>query len=426
MQRAWRMEEATHAPAEFATHTLELSATFAWQARVAEAAEAGEVALSRLGDAPPEIRSPLLVIRALWQAGTGDIRGGLATRAAAEAERSRAASPQLDLMASGTEATMLWFQMDMPRAIAASRAHARRCEEAGQSWYAVDVEYIQVFGTFWLGRHDETRAMIDAMQARADRVGHQGGRLLMRHARGLLALAAGDVAGAAPFFEEATDIGRASKNPWAYFPELSIGLLEVWQGRCDAGLARLQQVADTEPSTYWCHVCRAYLFATLALVDAARAEAYRRRVTFTLPEPGVPNPYGAWLTLTQVVEGLALVGRRDELAALHPATEALASTGVVTPGSYFALVPTTAGVTAAAAGRFDDAEVHLRAGIEQADARFALARPNARLRYADMLIQRGAAGDRERAGALLDEAIAIARGYGLVASEPHARSLLQM
>jgi predicted tellurium resistance membrane protein TerC len=81
-----------------------------------------------------------------------------------------------------------------------------------------------------------------------------------------------------------------------------------------------------------------------------------------------------------------------------------------------------AGITAAAAERFDVAETRFQTGVDQADASFALARSEARLWYADMLIQR--AGDRARAGALLDEAIEIAHGYGLAAFEPHARSLL--
>jgi hypothetical protein len=131
------------------------------------------------------------------------------------------------------------------------------------------------------------------------------------------------------------------------------------------------------------------------------------------------------LTLTQEVEGLALIGRRDELAPLHAQTEALVDTGVVTPGSFTVLAQTTAGITATAAGRFEIAEARFRIGMDHADAQFALARPYARLWYADMLIQRGAPGDRQRAGALLEEAIAIADGYGLVTFEPHARSLLR-
>ena len=424
LRRAWDMWDPGQSQGALVTNTLELSATFAWQARVADAAGICEATLTRLDGAPPEMRSPLLQIRALWQAGTGDIQGGLETRAAAEAERSRAAaSPQLDFISAGTEPGMLWMQMDLRRAVDSARAHARRCEQAGQTWYAVDVEYIEAFGTFYLGRPQETLAAIDGMEARAERVGHQGGRVVLRHLRGLLALAAGEVARAIPYFREATEIGRASLNPWAYFPALSLGMLDVLQGHSDQGLAQLQHVVDTEPPTYWCHVTRAYMFSTLALIDPARADAYRRTVSFRLPDAGMPNPYGAWLTLTQFVEGLALLHRRDELAPLLPAAEALVDTGVVTPGSWFVLSRTTAGITAAAAGRFDAAETHLAEGLAQADAQFALARPNARIWYADMLLQRGASGDRERAAALLDEASARSHDLGLVAIAQHARSV---
>jgi tetratricopeptide (TPR) repeat protein len=424
MERAWRMWDPIAAATVFVTNAIELASTYAWQARPREATQVCEMTLERLGvDAPPSLRSPLLQIAALWQAGTGDIRGALATRAAAEAERSLAASPQLDFMSAATEPALLWFQMDLPRAIESARAHSRRCEAAGQTWYAVDVEYIEAFGTYWLGRQHETVAVIDAMEARADRVGHQGARLILRHLRGLLRLCAGDIAGAVPYFQEATQIGKASQNPWAYFAELTLGILDVLVGRQDEGLARLRHVVDIEPSTYWCHVTRAYLFAKLALIDPARAEAYRRTVTFTLPEPGVPNPYGAWLTLTQVVEGLALIGRRDELATLHAPTEALVETGVITPGSFTVLAQTIAGITAAAAGRLEIAEARFRTGIDHADENFALARPSARLWYADMLIQRGASDDRDRAATLLSDAVDIARQTGMVLIERHAQSL---
>jgi tetratricopeptide (TPR) repeat protein len=419
LRRAWHMWDAAASLTALVTNAVDLSGTYAWQARVEEAAQICKLTLQRIGDdAPPTARATLLLLLALWQAGTGDIQGGLTSHAAAEAERRRAAaSPQLEFMAAATEAMLLWFQMDMPRAVECSRAHARRCEEAGQTWYAVDVEYIEAFGAMYLGHPEETRAVIDAMEARAERVGHQGSRVVLRHLRGLLALAAGDVARAIPFFREATEIGRASLNPWAYFPALSLGLLDVLQGRTDQGLAQLQHVAESEPPTYWCHVTRAYLFSTLALIDPARADAYRRTVSFRLPEAGRPNPYGAWLTLTQLVEGLALLQRRDELAPLLPAAEALVDTGVVTPGSWFVLSRTTAGITAAAAGRFDVAETHFAEGLAQADALFALARPNARVWYADMLVQRRGPGDHERAAALLDEAIAMARDFGFVAIE---------
>ncbi|HEX5070775.1 MAG TPA: protein kinase [Vicinamibacterales bacterium] len=423
-RRAWDMWDAQASMPALVTTTIDLSGTYAWQARPGDAAALCEMTLTRLGAAPPEARVPLLLMRAIWQAGAGNIEGGLESRAAAEAERARAKSPMADFMAAFIEPSLLWFRMDMPRAVETGRAFSRRCEAEGQPWYAADIDYVEAFGTFYLGRHAETREVLDAMEARAERVGHQGSRVVLRHLRGLLRLSAGDIAGAVPFFEEANEIGRVSQNPWAYFPELTLGILDVWAGRHVEGLARIQHVADIEPSTYWCHVCRPYLFANLAGVDPARAEAYRRTVTFTLPRTGVASPVGAWLGLQQVVEGLALMGRREELAPLHELTEALVATGVLSPGSFSATVQTTAGIAAAAAGRLDLAETRFQMGIDHADAHFATARPGARLWFADMLARRGGPGDRDRAKALANEAIALANGYGMVAFGHRAHSIL--
>jgi hypothetical protein len=66
-----------------------------------------------------------------------------------------------------------------------------------------------------------------------------------------------------------------------------------------------------------------------------------------LPQRGHISTQGAWGALAKVVEGLALLGRRDEAAALHESTEDLVTTGV----QWYAnsLFATAAGIASACA-----------------------------------------------------------------------------
>ena len=82
------------------------------------------------------------------------------------------------------------------------------------------------------------------------------------------------------------------------------------------------------------------------------------------------------------------------------------------------------GMLAAAMKRWPDAERHFEAGLAMNTRQ--LARPwlaHTQHQYAAMLLARDAAGDRERAASLLDEALAAAREIGMAALAERAAAL---
>jgi len=104
-----------------------------------------------------------------------------------------------------------------------------------------------------------------------------------------------------------------------------------------------------------------------------------------------------------MVEALAMLGDRRRAAELYPLVRELLQTGtVITWGSGLGLVDKTAGIAAAASGRWSDAEAHFERARQQAK------KIPHRIDQADvprwrafMLLDRDGPGDRDRARELL-------------------------
>ena len=157
--------------------------------------------------------------------------------------------------------------------------------------------------------------------------------------------------------------------------------------------------------------------------DAALAMLEQRRDN--LPRPGQVNTWGAWEMLLGVVEGLALLGERDEAAKLYPLVTEASDTGAVVRVFAHGLVQTVAGIAAAAGGQWDKAEEHYQTALRLAhELPIVIEQPEVRRWYARMLIDRDGPGDRDKARDLLTEAIAMYRRIGMPKHIEVAEALL--
>jgi tetratricopeptide (TPR) repeat protein len=390
---------------------LSLLGAYAWQAEADAGLEVADAVLARLSAAPPAARFPLVQMRAVLLALSGRIDEALQQYSAATSLREQARSAQLDVMALSVEPHFRWIVSDLEGAAGASRAAAAALEAAGQRWMAVDVAWVAPFSEYFLGRI-AVPAELDAMIAHAGQVGHAGARSSLLQVRTALALSAGDLDAAETFARESADLSRESSNRWGYFSMLLHGLITMERGRVEKGL--VQDALTWEPESYWVRYGHWTRFLALAQAAPAEAPAAWEALPVRLPQVGVPNPLGAWGNLSHVVLALALLGRCDEVARLEPLAEAQVAAGLVWP-MWMSLGRTVAGVASGCAGHWDAAEAHFQAAIALADeAPHRHAQPDARYWHADMLIHRGAPGDRERARPLLDEAAAQANAIGLV------------
>ena len=115
------------------------------------------------------------------------------------------------------------------------------------------------------------------------------------------------------------------------------------------------------------------------------------------------NGIGAWNCMLGFVEAFYLCGLHEEAAALSPLVERALELGRRWLALDGRLLETRAGIAAAAAGRWDEAEHQFaiaREVAEQMSNRLELA-DLSRL-HARMLLDRGSTGDHARAAVMLD------------------------
>src|SRR5262249_21316092 len=113
-----------------------------------------------------------------------------------------------------------------------------------------------------------------------------------------------------------------------------------------------------------------------------------------LPRLGLPNTVGSWGLLLLVVEGLFVLGERDEAALLYPSALEATHTGARMIHGVARFPQTAAGISAAAAGLWDRAEEHFRAASLQAEEfPHPLELAEVHRFHGQMLIERNGAGD---------------------------------
>ena len=121
---------------------------------------------------------------------------------------------------------------------------------------------------------------------------------------------------------------------------------------------------------------------------------------------GKTNIYGSWMLLLAVIEGLFVLGEREQAAVLYRDALELIDTGTIFVQILSRFTRTAAGISAAAARNWNVAEEHFRIGLEQAQALpNRLEHTEIRRFSAMMLLDRAAPGDREKAQTLLRGAL---------------------
>ena len=145
-----------------------------------------------------------------------------------------------------------------------------------------------------------------------------------------------------------------------------------------------------------------------------------------LPRPGRPNTVGSWTALFAAVEGLAVLGERQEAAKLYPFMLEGMQTGNLMRGFDQRLLDTLAGIAASAGGNWTQAEDHFRTALRRTEELpHIIEQPEVRRFYARMLLDRNSPGDRDKARQLLTEAIEIYRRLGMPKHIEMAEALLR-
>ena len=225
------------------------------------------------------------------------------------------------------------------------------------------------------------------------------------------------------------DITERGGLPGRYIGHLYQGLAEHWGGDAERAETELRKAVDLEPPTSYAGQSISLLARHLAHHGRADEvlELFRSAHTQSrLPSPDRVNSYGSWNCMLGFAEAFYLCGLREAAAGLSPHIEQLLGRRRRWTTLDGRLVETRAGLLAASACRWDEAEQHFaeaRQVAEQMPNLLELA-DLSRL-HARMLLDRGDSGDQTRAAEMLEEALYAYRDFGMSAYAAEAEQLLR-
>jgi tetratricopeptide (TPR) repeat protein len=203
---------------------------------------------------------------------------------------------------------------------------------------------------------------------------------------------------------------RAGAVSW--LGQVCLGTAQFWKGHWQDASGTLECAIRSEPFPDWVETVWGLLFLVKAYARHADVLSLFASRRAALPSPNKPSFLGTWYLVQLGIEGLAVVGERREAHALYPTILQLAERRVTGYGA--GLVQSAAGIAAACGGDWHRAEEHYQTALRQAhEIPHKIAQPEARRWYAQMLLDRNAPGDRDRARTLLGEAIDMYRTIGM-------------
>jgi predicted ATPase len=279
----------------------------------------------------------------------------------------------------------------------------------------------------WMGHYED-----------AIRLGEEASELALR-VGSLSAWAFADRAAKFPLFARSADVdwyeqdgqegvrrGEQQGLDWLVAIGLvRIGLAQFWRGDWTTSLATFEQASRMQTATAFGYPGRVFLTHAY-LGNKAQALALIERFRPDFPVATGPNLTDRWTVGLMAAEAYAVIGSNDEAAALYPTVLGAIETGCIARGLDTRLMQTLAGITAGCGRRWDHAEEHFENALRcTRELPYRLEEPEVCRFYARMLLERNASNDRERAGELLECAVA---GYSEIGMPKHvelAQALLR-
>ena len=424
-------EELGDRPA-MATICVEMAYLLVWTAQGTEAAGVAQRGLEILGPEASTDRCRLLAIRG-WGLGVAAERSDEVMAAdemlfQAIAMAEALGDPRAHGVALRTTAYNHWFCMRRPEQADTALRAAELLRSTGDLWNMADALTLFQLASVYRGCLDGVARFEEETADLVQRLGHMGANTFARMARVQRDwMMTADLDKYEVSVQGLVEVGTRARMPWVSVWETWLARGDLWRGRWEAARDRAEDTASREPPGFLVGWSWAVLFLCECLLDhkeTALAGLEERRSG--LPRTGRPNTDGAWTMLFAVVEGLAVLRERPAAAELYPlALEAMETGTVVSPHSD-RLVQTIAGIAAAAGGQWEQAETHYQTALTQAhEIPFRSEQPEARRWYAQMLIDRNASGDRDKARTLLGEAIDMYQQIGMPRHLEMANELLK-
>jgi tetratricopeptide (TPR) repeat protein len=219
---------------------------------------------------------------------------------------------------------------------------------------------------------------------------------------------------------------ESGMNPF-FMSAAQLSTAELLSGKWDEALRHAESAWSPEAPGHVQAMNLAVRFRLMAYSgDRAGALALIDGHGELVARAGKTNIYGSWMLLLAVIEGLFVLGEREQAAMLYRDVRELTQTGTIFVQIMSRFPQTVAGISAAAARNWNVAEEHFRIGLEQAEALpNRLEQTDIRRFHAMMLLDRAAKGDREKANALLNQALETYKQIGMPRHIQMTQALLE-
>jgi class 3 adenylate cyclase/tetratricopeptide (TPR) repeat protein len=395
-----------------------------WGARLGESLEIGRRGLAALGERVSAERCRLLgnVGRTLSVSGQYAAGSSMLAQSLAIAEEVGEQRLLGEILDHKTRHHFTHTQY--PEAVDAGMRAAELLRSAGDLWNLADALWATQWSLLLLGRLDEAAKIGQELEPLAARLGHLFAVVIARAVRGFRELMlTGDIDAWQESHQDILELARSIGQGWVSNFHMYLGLGHFWRGQWEKALQDFQEAVKLERATFYAGAARGYLFLFKAYAgDSNGALAMLEQERQNLPRPGQANTMGAWSMLLAAIEGLTILGEREEAAKLYPLVAEAIDTRALLIELGVGLLQTVAGIAAAAGGQWEKAEEHYETALRQAhDLPFVIEQPEVRRWYARMLIDRARSGDpstgsgrdREKARQLLTEAITMYRRIGM-------------
>ncbi len=380
--------------------------------RYQEAAEMARRRLAELGDEPSESRADFLALLGLSYAMLGSYVPAKDALNEATALARRLSNPKLLVRVLANLCMVNTIFLEMADSLINTQTTLDLAQSDDFLWIRAGALYGQSQALYSLGRIEEADRITSELEPLARKIGQSAvvAACISRKAWAEFGKNP-DLVRLEARLDESVEICRTARIPENLAYSLTqLSLVKFFRGQQSSALdcALKASELDLRGPGYTQGFAVGTVFRERAYAgDHAGAMAVFNENLSKLPRADQPNSFGPWAFLVSVVEGLTMLGERDQAADFYPLVSRLLDTGIISLSVMARFSRTIAGIAATAARQWQSAEEHFSIALRQAEEiPDQLERAECRRFYGSMLLDRDSAGDHVEAGRLLRDALA--------------------
>jgi class 3 adenylate cyclase/tetratricopeptide (TPR) repeat protein len=310
----------------------------------------------------------------------------------------------------------------------AGRLAVKHFRNAGDAWSTVDGLTWVSFPLSSVGAFEEGESAAQEALDLALRLGHIAGEILARRGLNLnRAPRLGDLDEVERGVRTDLELCQSIQSPWQSQSHAWLGLVATLRGQLDEGLVHADEALRLEPDSAWSGL--AWVSRLTNRADAGDTEQVHAMINEKLDglrAQGGESAMGPLLMLSVSGETLAAAGFAEPSAELYPLLAAHTSRVAFRPFDW-ALTQRVAGMAAAAAGLWDEAEAHFEQALVQAQTLpNVMDEPRVQHFFGKMLLDRGLPADLDRGRGLVQAAVEGYRRLGMPVRAAMAEEVLSL